>query len=370
MPLQDGRYDYIDLDKLEQPSNQPDFQEDKKDETPNSKETFIGLLLGLGYVTFLAIIPLYIIIFIFGNPTTSAQESIFSSSAQLICAVGVLIGMFFVSRRVLKTIRQGFTLKAFGQGLKYAVLVYLIAIVVSLLDIFLFGESDTNANQSSIEDLMIAAPVLGAVFTCIVAPIIEEVIFRYYLFKPLSKKNVVLAFVVSGVAFGAIHMMSTVSSFATNGDKVALLNDLRSLPAYIIAGLCFCFVYYKTQKLSVSIFAHMIYNTVVTVVMLISIQNMPLKITNVSTQDTAITFTLNPNTASDVTIVSIELKDETGVVANMNVNQEDYQDLVFDNLTTGTTYKIVISYKYKSAANSSSTDYAEEEIETYAVARG
>lgn len=340
------RYEYInfvDEEPKEEPEKQPD------DETPNKKETIIGILLGLGYCTVFSAIPFYLLT-IFFFPYTSADLAVLSTIAQIITAVIVVGSMMLVSKRVVKKIAKGFNSKALLSGITYAAAIYLSTIILNLLDSMIFGSvAETNANQSTIEELLLVAPLLGAVFTCIIAPIAEEVIFRYYLFKPLSKKNLALAFIITALAFGGIHMMSSISNYAGTGDLAELLNDLRSLPAYVAAGAIFCIVYYKKGKLAHSILAHMIYNGVATALSLISIANAPLNIVDVSTTSSSIEFSLKINEA---TVQKIELysKDDAGEITlekTMTAEQASYQDLRFDNLPSFVRYEIHITYSYE-----------------------
>ena len=353
--------------------------EDPKDERPNRKEAFLGLLIGLGYLTIFATIFLYIIFMFSGRPYTDAESAIMSSTAQLISAGVSIVAMFFISRRVIKQIREGVSLKALARGLLYAVILYIAAIITSLVTTIIFGGAETNANQTSINELMVASPVLGFIFVVIAAPIIEELIFRYYLFGAISKKNVVLAFIASSLGFGLIHMISSFANYAAGGALSELLNDLKTLPDYVVAGALFSFFYYKRKHISYTIFAHMIYNGFVTLLMLSSINSSPLLIKEVKTTEDSISFNLR--VLDNTTVNKIELHEYkdgklTGYVIELPLpTDNNYADLEFESLPNQTVYEIKVTYQYETEVLDTETFQPKTEtkegiITTHAKTRG
>jgi len=353
--------------------------EDPKDERPNRKEAFLGLLIGLGYLTIFATIFLYIIIIFRGNPYTDAESAIMSSTAQLISAAVSIIGMFFISRRVIKQIKEGFNLKALARGLLYAVILYIAAIITNIVMTMILGGAETNANQSSINELMVASPVLGFIFVVVAAPIIEELIFRYYLFGAISKKSVILAFLASSIGFGLIHMISSFANYAAGGALSELLNDLKTLPDYIVAGALFSFFYYKRKHISYTIFAHMIYNCFVTLIMLSSIRNSPLLIKNVKTTEDSISFNLT--VLENTTVNKIELyeyKDGKATTLIMELpvpTDNNYNNLEFETLPNQTVYEIKVTYQYDTVVLDTETfqpktETLEGSLTTHAKTRG
>ena len=205
------------------------------DTAPTLKESLWGLLLSVGYFTVLVYVPLIFLLLIFGDPTTVAGQMIMSVWSQSITAIGILVAMAFISRRVMKEFIKGFTWHALLKGFLWSLIVYAAAIGVGIVDLAFFGEAaDTNANQSSIESLMLAAPILGVFFTSIVGPVIEEVIFRYYVFRTISKKSIFWAFTVTALAFGCVHLISSVTDLIANG---GLIGDIIF---FAVSGYCLC----------------------------------------------------------------------------------------------------------------------------------
>jgi membrane protease YdiL (CAAX protease family) len=105
--------------------------------------------------------------------------------------------------------------------------------------------------------------LIGVIFTVIAAPVIEEVTYRYYLYKGIEKRSVVLAFVVTVFLFAAMHLIPSLASGT-------LIEDLRSLPAYLLASFLFTFAYYRSKKIMVPIIAHMIYNGFAVLMLLVA----------------------------------------------------------------------------------------------------
>ena len=132
---------------------------------------------------------------------------------------------------------------------------------------------------------MLTAPMLGVFFTCVVGPIIEEVIFRYYVFKTIGKKSITWAFIITALSFGGIHLISSVNNLIYDGNWTVFFNDLRSLIGYVSGGIMFCVIYHKFKKLSYSIIAHVCYNSIATIFMLISFTTLPVILKDVETFD-------------------------------------------------------------------------------------
>lgn len=82
----------------------------------------------------------------------------------------------------------------------------------------------------------------------IVAPIFEELIFRGMIYNQMTKYNKMFAIVMTSALFGLLH-----------------LNLSQSIPAFFIS-LVLCYMYEKTQSLSVTILGHATNNFLVSLV--------------------------------------------------------------------------------------------------------
>lgn len=114
---------------------------------------------------------------------------------------------------------------------------------------------EQSANQEAIIHMFNVQPVLITFTTIIYAPIVEEIVFRGAIFRPLRyKTNFYVAALVSGLTFGLVHVM----------DSLLLGNflDLAYLFSYAILGFVFCFVYEKHQSIIGTMCLHFLNNLV------------------------------------------------------------------------------------------------------------
>ena len=93
------------------------------------------------------------------------------------------------------------------------------------------------------------------VLAVIVAPLVEEVIFRRVLFKTIHKRHIVGAYIISSVVFGFAH----VSIFEVLSGEVSPLSLLGVIP-HIYQGFVFAYIYDKVGGLKYAIAAHMFNN--------------------------------------------------------------------------------------------------------------
>ena len=231
------------------------------DETPNNREMILGLLLGVGYLTIFTVIP-YLTLLLFFQDQLS--DTLLASLAQIIAAIITMALMLLVSRRVITRVLKGFSLESIKLGLSYAGVMYLISIVYGLFDMYVLKNSTVNANQQELIRIANDSPLTFLILAVIIAPLIEELIFRYYLYKKLESKGFILATIVSTFLFSIIHILP---SLTTN----TFAQDIFTLPAYLLPSLVFAFAYYQTEKLAVPIFAHVAFNLVSAIVILLPI---------------------------------------------------------------------------------------------------
>ncbi len=93
------------------------------------------------------------------------------------------------------------------------------------------------------EELIYKYPWYGAISALIVAPICEEIFFRYYVLNYLEKAmKPVYAIIVSALLFGAFHL------------------NLRQFLFASVLGVVLGMVYHKTKDIKHSIFLHFAFN--------------------------------------------------------------------------------------------------------------
>lgn len=176
---------------------------------------------------------------------------------RLVCLLVVVsllisIGALFLGNRL--GLFEGFkalsSLKAWGKiGLTYLG----IYIVTWIGTIVMMMEGVSNStNQEAIENAHMN-PFLLIMFTVIMAPIVEELIFRGLLMGRVFNPDSIVGLTLSSLLFGLVHMPNSIGVWI------------------IYAGMGFTLgvVYRKCQKLEYCIIAHMINNSIVVSMMLL-----------------------------------------------------------------------------------------------------
>lgn len=130
------------------------------------------------------------------------------------------------------------------------------SIIVSIFDL----DSAGNENQNSVINMIGTSNLLGFLSVVVLAPIVEELTFRYCMFGGLYTKNKKFAYIVSAAVFMFMH--SIASLLGAGGFNLAFLQELLYLPPYLIAGLLLCYAYDKTDNLGSSMIAHAFNNLV------------------------------------------------------------------------------------------------------------
>ncbi|MBB6447629.1 CPBP family intramembrane glutamic endopeptidase [Bacillus benzoevorans] len=115
---------------------------------------------------------------------------------------------------------------------------------------YLMGIEIGSENTQQIINLIKTAPII-IIISSIIGPILEEVVFRKVIFGSLYKRfNFFLAGLISSLIFAFAH-----------GEPEHLL-------LYSAMGFTFAYLYVKTKRILVPIFAHVSMNTIVVVLQL------------------------------------------------------------------------------------------------------
>ena len=324
---------------------------ESEDISPKGRELQIGLLLGIGYLTILPVIVMLILLMFIPvpDPKIWGQDgpyNVLSAVAQIIAGFGVIIVMYYISKPLFKKLFKDFKVSTFTSALKFALFNYGCIVCANIVDTTFFGPTMENANQQAIESLMLDNPVVGVLMAVVLAPVIEELIFRYYIFKGLEKRNVYLAYAVSSLGFVAIHLIASIGT-------PFFLQDLRSIPVYAVGGIIFCYAYHKTKNIGVNIGAHMIYNAIATIlVFVLSGSGTAVEIVDVKQTQTSLTITIDENEDMMVNVKTMEIHLYDTYNPNVDYNMAPGLDrvtmngdvVVFDNLQADTHYIIIINY--------------------------
>lgn len=114
-------------------------------------------------------------------------------------------------------------------------------------------ESPTNMNQELVNSFLAAYSGPMILNVALLAPFVEELLFRGTLFAPLCKKSPLLAYVVSMTAFAGLHVMSYIG---VQHWSVLLFSFLQYLPA----GFILCWSYQRAYSIWAPITLHGLMN--------------------------------------------------------------------------------------------------------------
>lgn len=112
----------------------------------------------------------------------------------------------------------------------------------------LLGIEMGSENTQAILQLIEAAPIV-ILISSIIGPILEEIVFRKIIFGTLYKRlNFFLSGLISSVIFAVAH------------------TDFKHILLYTAMGFTFAFLYVRTKRILVPIFAHTMMNTLVVII--------------------------------------------------------------------------------------------------------
>ena len=138
----------------------------------------------------------------------------------------------------------------------YTLLSYLLSnLILSLYPDFY------NVNDDFVSGLVADDFNLMIVGTVLLVPITEEVLYRGLIFSSLYNRNRALAYIVSILAFAALHVISYIGAYSP-------LHLLLCFLEYLPAGFCLAWAYAKTDSIWTPILIHTLVNFIAVSVMI------------------------------------------------------------------------------------------------------
>lgn len=137
------------------------------------------------------------------------------------------------------------------RSLSFFGIAYLTSVTLSIV-VSRILPNNQAANQQTLDGLFISNPLAILFVVVIVAPIAEELVFRYAMISFKSEKSILISWIVSSLLFGFAHIAQAISE--------GHLEEMWFLLVYGALGFVLGYVYLKTKNIMYPIFVHAIYN--------------------------------------------------------------------------------------------------------------
>lgn len=222
----------------------------------NFKQLIKGVLIFLlfYYSSLFQLIP----ISLFDMNTKSGSNQVILSTFSNCCLLLILVLIYRKELKVeWKRFKDNFMINM-DIGIKYWLLGLFLMMASNLIINFILGAGGAE-NEKAVQEMITSLPWLMLISAGIIAPITEEIVFRKSFKNAFVNKW--LFVILSGLIFGALHVITSFS------------NPLQLL--YIIPygslGLAFAIIYNKTDTVFAPIAMHMLHNTVLTLISILSL---------------------------------------------------------------------------------------------------
>lgn len=186
------------------------------------------------------------------NRLNNSMSVMLSSFSNII----LLLILFFIFRKELRKEWVIFKNKLSDNldiGFKYW-LCGLMGMIISNLILVSFFQAGQAGNEKTVQTMIQDLPWLMLIDAGILAPFIEEIVFRK-CFKNIFK-NKWLFILTSGLVFGGIHVIHNINTWV----------DILFIVPYSCLGFAFAASYYKTDTIFTSISIHMFHNIILTLI--------------------------------------------------------------------------------------------------------
>ena len=172
----------------------------------------------------------------------------------------IVLVLAFIFRKDLKR-DFGFFKEYFSEYSSYVFKMYFISLafmLISNVSIRLYTGLENATNQLELNEAFRTKPLLVIVLAVIVAPFMEELLFRGIFRKIFSNKYIFI--ISSSIIFGALHVI----------DDFKSPKELLFILSYSILGVFLGKIYEKTNNIFSNIMFHFVQNSVAILAMIIT----------------------------------------------------------------------------------------------------
>ena len=189
---------------------------------------------------------IFLFISIFYSVINIKYTHLNSNVIYLINSFTILICLILVYFKEIKEDIKNFKLKNLSISLKY----YIIGLTIYFIYQLIISKTITSnipSNEEMVRNLFKANIFIAFVSACFLAPILEEILFRFTLFKCTKNKYIFL--LTSSILFSLFHV--------TNLQSIVQIFFLCS---YLILSFTLSYILYKSKNICNSILVHSIHN--------------------------------------------------------------------------------------------------------------
>jgi len=110
---------------------------------------------------------------------------------------------------------------------------------------------EDNSNEKLVSEFANqSVPFL--IYGCVMGPILEELVFRKFIFGRIRKHSKIAAYIVSSFLFSFIHFLANLKEF---------FNEIAVFPVYFIIALILAFAYDYDSYILASMIGHILQNS-------------------------------------------------------------------------------------------------------------
>ena len=208
-------------------------------------------------ITIYLLVPQFIGLFFYKVVNLPETTSVYIGN--IFVAIIYLIMYKTMFKDSLKKYFSNFS-KNFGDSLKYWGIGLSLMYLFNIILIYLVFNGNIAVNEELNRQVLMTYPVIGFISIAVIAPLVEEMLFRYGLRKVTGKTKYFP--LITAILFGGIHTLA--------GLDLSLKELLFILP-YGSLGYAFGYLYNKSDNIISTIISHSIHNTVCYFILLMAV---------------------------------------------------------------------------------------------------
>ena len=189
---------------------------------------------------------IFLFISIFYSVTNIKYAHLNSSVIYIINSFTILVSLTLLYFKEIREDIKNFKLKNLSISLKY----YIIGLTIYFIYQLIISKTITNnipSNEEMVRNLFKSNIFIAFISACFLAPILEEILFRFTILKCTKNKYIFL--LTSSILFSIFHV--------TNLQSIVQIFFLFS---YLILSFTLSYILYKSKNICNSIIIHSIHN--------------------------------------------------------------------------------------------------------------